>query len=67
VNFPKVMCKAVRPTTGSSIEVEIPADIVKQVEVDGDHSIAVDWIGNEFGWQFIPMSFEIPQEGKNGT
>jgi antitoxin component of MazEF toxin-antitoxin module len=64
VNFPKVMCKAVRPTTGSSIEVEIPADIVKQVEVDGDHSIAVDWIGNELGWQFIPMSFEILQGGK---
>ena len=67
MNFPKVMCKAVRPTTGSSIEVEIPADIVKQVEVDGDHSIAVDWIGNEFGWQFIPMSFDLVAGGTNGT
>ena len=65
--LPKVMCKAVRPTTGSSIEVEIPADIVKQVEVDGDHSIAVDWIGNEFDWQFIPMNFEVTKESANGT
>lgn len=67
MNSPKVMCKAVRPTTGSSIEVEIPADIVKQVEVDGDHSIAVDWIGNEFGWHFIPMSFDVAQGDTNGT
>jgi len=67
MNFPKIVCKAVRPTTGSSIEVEIPTDVVKDVEVDGDHSIAVDWIGNEFGWQFIPMSFEAAKGNTNGT
>ena len=62
--LPKVMCKAIRLSTGSTIEVEIPEKIVEAVELSGNHNVAVDWIGKEFNWQFIPQGFEIP-DGKD--
>jgi len=57
--LPKVICRAVRPSTGSVIAVEIPENIVQAAEESLSHSIAVDWIGKEFNWQFIPQGFEI--------
>tara|TARA_A100001515_G_C4518811_1_gene192668 strand:- start:202 stop:381 length:180 start_codon:yes stop_codon:yes gene_type:complete len=57
-----VICKAVRPSTGSTIEVELPTEIVKAVEDQSSPTPAVEWIGNEFNWQFIPASFKIAQE-----
>jgi hypothetical protein len=56
-NHPTVMCKAIRPTTGSTIEVEIPESVARAVDVCGDITIACGWIGKEFNWQFIPLSF----------
>ena len=48
MKFPKVMCKAIRLSTGSTIEIEIPERIVEAVELSGNHNVAVDWIGKEF-------------------
>ena len=58
------MCKAIRLSTGSTIEIEIPESIVEAVELSGNHNVAVDWIGKEFNWQFIPKEFVTP-DGKD--
>ena len=64
MKFPKVMCKAIRLSTGSTIEIEIPESIVEAVELSGNHNLAVDWIGEELNWQFIPKEFVTP-DGKD--
>ena len=58
----KVICKGLRPTTNSTLTVEIPRDVwMKDIETLEDpkkcdyHSI--EWFGNEFDWNFIPMVF----------
>ena len=48
----QVICKAIRPTTESTITVTIPADI------GTDPYACTQWLGEEFDWQFIPMSYE---------
>lgn len=48
-----VICKAVRPTTNSSIKVEIPVDECKTP------TEAVDYVGNLFNWQFVPLEFAV--------
>ena len=53
----EVICKAVRPTTGSKIEVVIPEDIVKESSEANDPTIMVQYLGEEFNWDFIPMQF----------
>jgi hypothetical protein len=58
------MCKAIRLSTGSTIEIEIPESIVEAVELSGNHNLAVDWIGEELNWQFIPKEFVTP-DGKD--
>ena len=62
--FPKVMCKAIRLSTGSTIEVEIPERIVEAVQLSGKNNVAIDWIGEEFNWQFMPKEFVTP-DGKD--
>ena len=62
--FPKVMCKAIRLSTESVLEVEIPEKIVEAVELSGNHNVAIDWIGEEFNWQFMPKEFVTP-DGKD--
>ena len=57
-----ILCKAIRPSTGSTIEIEIPWDIVQSVEIAKDVTLATQWIGEQFDWQFIPTSFEIDNE-----
>ena len=53
-----ILCKATRPSTGSTIEIEIPEDVVQRVDFNQDITLATQWIGEEFNWQFIPTSFE---------
>lgn len=48
-----VICKAVRPTTNSIIKVEIPVDECKTPKD------AVDYVGNLFNWQFVPLEFTV--------
>ena len=48
----QVICKAIRPTTESTITVTIPADI------GTDPYACTQWLGEEFDWQFITMSYE---------
>ena len=54
-----ILCKAVRPSTGSTIEIEIPEDVVQRVDFNQDITLATQWIGEEFNWQFIPTSFAL--------
>jgi len=53
----KIYCKVLRPSTGSELSVEIPEDIVREVNAMQDAATACDWIGEEFNWQFIPREF----------
>ena len=49
----KILYKAVRQTTESVIKGEIPQ------EVGIDPEDCVQWIGEEYNWQFIPAEFKI--------
>jgi len=51
--FATVICKAIRPTTNSTITVPIP------VNIGTDPFDCNQWIGEEFDWQFIPMEYEF--------
>jgi len=44
-----ITCKAMRPSTGSVINVEIPT------EIGNDPFAIAQWIGEKFNWQFIPL------------
>ena len=52
--------KCVRPTTKSQLIVEIPEHIY------GNDRDVVQWIGEEFDWQWIPISWSpsgtMPEE-----
>jgi hypothetical protein len=49
----KVLYKAVRQTTDSIITGEIPE------EIGIDPEDCVQWIGEEYNWQFIPAEFKL--------
>jgi len=51
-----VVCQAIRPTTNSTITIMVPPYI------GTDPYDCTQWIGEEFGWQFIPMNFQIKPE-----
>ncbi len=51
-----IVCTAIRPSTGSIIEIELPDAIIEQYATDGQ-TVACEWIGQEFNWQFIPQKF----------
>lgn len=53
-----ILCKAIRLSTGSTIEIEIPEDVVQRYDFNQAVTVATQWIGEEFNWQFIPTSFE---------
>jgi len=59
MELPTVVCKALRPSTGSTIEIQMPFNVVQSVQTTNDITLATEWVGKELGWQFIPMSFEI--------
>lgn len=52
----QVICKAMRPTTESIIRITIPEEI-------GTNPYACTiWLGEEFDWQFIPVSYDFKDE-----
>ena len=53
----QVTCKALRPTTGSKIDVEIPEDVVKESSTAEDPTIMSEYVGELLDWRFIPMQF----------
>jgi len=55
-NMLNVICQAIRPTTNSTMTIMIPYNI------GTDPYDCAQWVGEEFDWQFIPMSFEISPE-----
>ena len=42
-----VFCTCVRPSTNTSLTIPLPPEVTAET--------MVDYIGNEFDWQFIPM------------
>ena len=43
-----VFCNCVRPQTGTEMTIPLPPEVTADT--------MVDYIGNEFNWQFIPMN-----------
>ncbi len=50
-----LICKAVRLTTGSVVYLTIPPEVG---ETD-----AVEWVGKELNWQFVPFLFKRIDDG----
>ena len=44
-------CTCVRNTTNTSLTIQLPPEVTPET--------VVDYIGNEFNWQFIPMSVQV--------
>ena len=44
-------CTCVRNTTNTSLTIQLPPEVTPET--------VVDYIGNEFNWQFIPMSVKV--------
>jgi hypothetical protein len=65
MELPVIVCKAMRPSTGSKIEIQMPFQVVQSVQTTNDITLATEWVGKEFDWQFIPMSFEIVENNEN--
>lgn len=72
IDIPTIRCVAIRPLTRSSIEVEIPSEIAQAIVHDHfdnknktkqpgllDLTKAIEWIGNEFNYQFVPQAFSF--------
>ena len=53
----QVICKAVRPKTGTKIDVVIPDGVAEESSEAQDSTIMTQYIGEEFNWDFIPMQF----------
>ena len=50
-----VFCNCVRPQTGTKMTIPLPPEVTAEM--------IVDYIGNEFNWQFIPLGFQVvPRE-----
>jgi hypothetical protein len=52
-----VKVRAVRPTTDSWIEVNVPDKVARFFLKTNDVQYIITWVGETFGWQFIPMEF----------
>ena len=46
-----VYCHCVRSTTGTEMTIPLPPTVTPET--------AVDYVGNEFDWQFLPMSYKV--------
>ena len=60
----KIICKGLRLTTNSKLTVEIPQDVwMKDIENLNDpnkcHYHCIQWFGEEFSWNFVPMELII--------
>ena len=53
----QVVCKALRPTTGTKIDVVIPEDVAQESSTAEDPTIMSEYVGELLNWQFIPMQF----------
>lgn len=51
--------KCVRPTTKSKMKVEIPDS------VGIDPTDIIQWVGEEFDWQWIPLTFHFKPSEEN--
>ena len=57
VKIMQVICKVIRPSTGTKMEIVIPEDIAQESSEAQDATIMTQYIGEEFNWSFIPMQF----------
>ena len=55
----QIWCKAVRPTTNSVLWLEIPKQVCDHCAEVDDLAAAIDYIGNETSWQFLPQKFFV--------
>ncbi len=46
-----VFCSCIRPSTGTNMTIPLPPEITPET--------MVDYIGNEFNWQFIPLGVRV--------
>lgn len=53
----QVICKAVRPSTGTKIDLVVPDEVAQESSEANDPTIMVQYVGEEFNWNFIPMQF----------
>ena len=54
-----MLCNCMRPSTGTEMTIPLPPGITPET--------IVDYIGNEFDWQFIPMAMRIvPKDQLSG-
>ena len=58
--MPTVICKGIRTTTNSTLTVEIPREVWTKDTGNLNnpneyHHHCVQWFGEQFGWNFIPM------------
>lgn len=55
-----------RPSTGSSLVVQIPDHIWLEADMKQDTTCIAEWIGNELNWSFIPVKYwSAPLEKAN--
>lgn len=55
----EIWCKSYRPTTESVLWLQIPDSIADQCAEMDSLDDAIDYIGDQTAWQFIPMKFHI--------
>jgi hypothetical protein len=55
----EIWCKSYRPTTQSVLWLQIPDSIADQCAGTGRLDNAIDYIGNQTAWGFIPMKFFV--------
>ena len=46
-----IFCSCWRATTGTKMTIPLPPEVTPET--------VVDYIGNEFNWQFIPMNVQV--------
>jgi hypothetical protein len=46
-----IFCTCVRPSTNTTLTIPLPPEVTADT--------MVDYIGNEFDWQFMPMSVQV--------
>jgi hypothetical protein len=46
-----IFCNCLRTTTGTKMTIPLPPEVTPET--------VVDYIGNEFDWQFIPLGVQV--------
>ena len=55
----EIWCKSYRPTTESVLWLQIPDSIADECAEMDSLDDAIDYIGNQTAWQFLPMKFFV--------